>query len=263
MNTRGNWTAILAVMIIWTAPALASDATSCEAAKLKIAGKYHYCRLKAEAKAVKTGNPVNYTRCDTKLGLKWGAAESSAGGMCPTNADQASVQGQVTTDTDWIALKLTGVHWIDNGDGTVTDTDTGLVWEQKDDLGGIHDKDNFYSWSSTGSAPDGTAFTTLLATLNNSVSGDGYTVTGCFTNHCDWRLPTVAELETILLEPFPCGTSPCIDPIFGVPLASTFWSGTTNSSAPTGAWYIFFGDGTPVLGTKTTTMNVRAVRGGQ
>jgi len=33
-------------------------------------------------------------------------------------------------------------RFIDHGDGTVTDTRTGLMWEQKTDDGSIHDKDN-------------------------------------------------------------------------------------------------------------------------
>jgi hypothetical protein len=42
---------------------------------------------------------------------------------------------------------LTSVRrWIDNGDGTVSDYVTGLVWEKKHTLGGISDKNNRYTW---------------------------------------------------------------------------------------------------------------------
>ncbi len=35
------------------------------------------------------------------------------------------------------------VHsYTDNGDGTVTDNQTGLTWEKKSDDGSIHDKDD-------------------------------------------------------------------------------------------------------------------------
>jgi len=29
---------------------------------------------------------------------------------------------------------------MDNGDGRLTDLQTGLMWEKKDDLGGVHDQ---------------------------------------------------------------------------------------------------------------------------
>src|SRR5262245_36644002 len=66
-----------------------------------------------------------------------------------------------------------------------------------------------------------------------------------FPGHNDWRLPSELgcngpgvwgppgytcgssdphELETILLEPYGCGTSPCIDPIFGPTASNRYWS---------------------------------------
>jgi len=153
-------------------------------------------------------------------------------------------------------------RFVDNGDGTVSDNQTHLVWEKKDDLGGIHDKDNFYTWAPSGTLPTGTAFTTFLGTLNNGTSSDGTAISGCFAGHCDWRLPTSAELQTILLAPYPCGTSPCIDPVFGPTVAFTYWSSTTYSSTPSGAWGVDFFDGSVFAGGKTDLGYVRAVRGG-
>jgi len=259
----GGWLAIGA-LVVWAVPAAAAtNAEKCEAAKLKVAGKYSSCRLKAEAKAVLTGNAVDYSTCDGKLALKWGTTETGGGGLCPTNGDLADVQNQVTTDADLIALKLTGVRFVDNGDDTVSDVATGLTWEKKDDLGGIHDKDDLYAWSTTGTAPDGAAFTGFLAALNNGSSADGTTIGGCFAGHCDWRLPTSAELQTILLEPSPCGTSPCIDPIFGATQAGDYWSTTSSmDSIPDGAWIVYFDDGGVSIDTKIFGSYVRAVRGG-
>jgi hypothetical protein len=88
-----------------------------------------------------------------------------------------------------------------------------------------------------------------------------------FAGHTDWRLASVnqegevAELETILLEPYPCGTSPCIDPIFGPTAASVYWSSTTYSN-PDGAWYVHFRSGGVVYVSKYIDDYVRAVRGG-
>jgi hypothetical protein len=74
-------------------------------------------------------------------------------------------------------------RFVDNGDGTITDTQTGLMWEKKSYDGSIHDVTNYYTWSSTvgGTAMDGTVFTVFLAGLNTPP---------CFAGYCDWRLPT-------------------------------------------------------------------------
>src|SRR5262249_56537648 len=85
----------------------------------------------------------------------------------------SSVPGSSTTTT------LAG-RWSDNGDGTVSDLVTGLMWEKLSDDGSIHDKDNVYSWQSA---------TSEKVALLNIAAFAGYT---------DWRLPARLELESIL-----------------------------------------------------------------
>ena len=70
--------------------------------------------------------------------------------------------------------------YTDNGDGTVTDNQTGLTWEKKSDDGSIHDKDTLYTWSD--------AFSVFIAGLN----------TASFAGHNDWRLPNRFELESLV-----------------------------------------------------------------
>lgn len=163
-------------------------------------------------------------------------------------------------------------RFIDHGT-TVTDNLTGLEWEKKTNDSTIHDVDNMYTWnalSNSGvlSAADGTAFTTFLDALNG---------TPCFAGQCDWRLPTLSELQTILLRPCATGPGPCIDPIFGptatqptIQTQANYYLTSTALIAPPyqeAVWVVLFGN---LDGTESSAGNivkyggsyVRAVRGG-
>ena len=136
---------------------------------------------------------------------------------------------------------------------TITDNLTGLDWEKKTDDAIIHDKDNQYTWRSAdadSADADGTAFPIFLPALNSGWCP------------CDWRLPTISELQTILVKPYPCDASPCIDPVFGPTMASLYWSSTSFPSNPFVAWYVNFLSGFVSNDLEKTAAYVRAVRGG-
>src|SRR5262245_26868709 len=88
-------------LVVWAGSALAIDAADkCESSKLKTAGKYAFCRAKADAKAVKTSTTPDYSKCDEKFSSKWGLAESTAGaGVCPSEGDQSALQAFITQHT--------------------------------------------------------------------------------------------------------------------------------------------------------------------
>lgn len=100
----------LGVALLWatSASAGATDAQKCEADKLKRTAKYAFCRLKADSKAVKRGQPADYMKCDAKIVEKFGVAETRYGAECPTTGDVVTIQDQVTAATDDLGVLLSG-----------------------------------------------------------------------------------------------------------------------------------------------------------
>ncbi|HSP55853.1 MAG TPA: DUF1566 domain-containing protein [Dehalococcoidia bacterium] len=167
-------------------------------------------------------------------------------------------------------------RFVDNGDGTITDKETGLMWEKKAGLGGgpvicstagvcpnPHDADNQYTYSfGSPSGPPGTAFTVLLAQLNGG---------GGFAGHSDWRLPTREELQGIADYADP--SSPVVSAAFdtGCTVSCTittcsctapsiYWTSTTTALTANNAWIVDFSNGDVTNDTKDTDYYARAVR---
>jgi len=167
--------------------------------------------------------------------------------------------------------ECTNARYRDNGDGTVTDHQTKLMWEKKTGVpgspsvcpagptcGSVHDVNNAYAWSGGNAppyGPDGPAYFAFLAELNGLSPLAG---------HDDWRLPTITELQGILdLSVDGCGWEiPCIDPVFGPTQASFYWSSTTTHDDPTGARMVYFSGAGTGIGGKLAPLHVRAVRSG-
>jgi len=185
------------------------------------------------------------------------------------NASAASVACPANTPT----------RFTDNGNGTVCDSQTGLMWEKKTGTAGLafactdvsscpdpHNVNNAYTWSAATpfTEPTGTLFTDFLKRINlgesvaialNTVTQAGYT---------DWRIPNVFELQSILLAPSPCDTTPCIDTVFGpTGVNSFYWSSSSFASGSILAWYVSFIIGDVVIDNKDNVRRVRAVRGGR
>ncbi len=136
-----------------------------------------------------------------------------------------------------LTVSFTSAALVDNGDGTVSDTETGLMWQQGE--GGL------MNWQSA-----------LAYCENLPLAG-----------YDDWRLPDRNELESLIdydyYNPaiynhningsgkyFPGGLSSC-------------WSSTTNASYPGGAWRVSFRSGVVDYSGQSGSYYVRAVRSGQ
>ncbi len=130
--------------------------------------------------------------------------------------------------------------YTDNSDGTVTDGNTGLVWQQN-----TADTDGSMSITS------GDEITWQAAV--------DYCDTLSFASYDDWRLPTSFELHSIV----DYGRSyPAIHPVFTTVLSSSYWSATTYAPYLGGAWTVYFEMGFDFYEEKTYIAYVRCVRGG-
>jgi hypothetical protein len=200
-----------------------------------------------------------------------GVATALAGGDLPTcgggGGGGLPATGQTTSygaGSDGDVQAGTARSFTDNGDGTITDNVTGLMWEKKWDDGSIHDKDNGYSWSTGDDNMNGTMVTTFLADLN---SGGG------FAGHTDWRIPSRFELESLLnMEVFDPATysefnngctGGCTVTTCSCTGSGFYLSSTTRQTDPNGATGVFFYNGDTMSSlSKTGNFSVRAVRSG-
>jgi hypothetical protein len=150
-----------------------------------------------------------------------------------------------------------GVAWpssrfTDNGDGTVTDNLTGLIWLKNANCFGIR------TWAQA------------LADANGLGAGYCGLVDGSSAG--DWRLPNIRELQSLVhygvLSPAVPNTAGTGKWMEGDPFTSVqsdgYWSSTSIADDPDYAWVVFlFGGGVYFGGPKTNTYYVWPVRGGQ
>ena len=97
--------------------------------------------------------------------------------------------------------------FTDNGDGTVTDDNTGLMWQKEDD-------DTRRNWEAA------------ISYCEDNLSLGGYT---------DWRLPNIKELESITDYTL---YDPAIDTNFFPGTYSRYWSSTTYAYNSSYAWKV-------------------------
>lgn len=134
----------------------------------------------------------------------------------------------------------------DNGDGTISDLRSGLVWQQ------------CASGSSGAGCSSGAAAT---YSWNNALAYCNALVLGGQT---DWRLPNVKELHSIV-DPARYSGATINTTYFPATPAADFWTSTTLQGTPSMAWYVQFSVGiamtSPAL-KDSYLFNVRCVRGG-
>ncbi|MDD2365135.1 MAG: DUF1566 domain-containing protein [Desulfuromonadaceae bacterium] len=130
------------------------------------------------------------------------------------------------------------VRFTDNGDQTVTDTLTGLIWSKN-----ANPASTTKTWQG---ALD------YIKTLNSS----------SYMGYNDWRLPNVTELESLIDAEKYTPALPAGHPFSGVQ-SDYYWSSTSYADSSTLAWYVSMYGGYVSYGYKTGNVYVWPVRGGQ
>ena len=121
-------------------------------------------------------------------------------------------------------------NFTDNGNGTVTDNNTGLMWQQGE-------------WKQK--------------TWEDAIS---YCEDFSLSRHTDWRLPNIKELVSITDDTL---YNPAIDTkFFPDAHVGSYWSSTTLQDLSSYAWSVFFYDGNAGFSDKSYSFLVRCVRGG-
>jgi hypothetical protein len=135
-----------------------------------------------------------------------------------------------------------GSRFNDNGDGTITDNLTGLMW--------VKDPSELYGpWGSPG-MPNTMSWYDAINNCEN-LEHAGYT---------DWRLPNIRELESLINF----GTyGNVIDGMyFPNAQSSGYWSSTLLEPYDYYGWFIYFYDGMRGVEDRNYYEYVRPVRGG-
>ncbi len=135
-----------------------------------------------------------------------------------------------------------GVAWpsprfADNGNGTVTDNLTGLMWVKAPH------------------APTDNNYTKNWATALTYCNGLDY------ATHTDWRLPNVSELYSLIDFGQSGPALPSVNPFTGI--QASYWSSSTRAAVTTVAWQVMVWEGVVNVGTKTNLYYVWPVRGGE
>ncbi|WP_339136250.1 MAG: DUF1566 domain-containing protein [Candidatus Electrothrix sp. GW3-4] len=167
---------------------------------------------------------------------------------CIFSAVTAHAALQQICRTDTIPASTPDSSLIDHGNGTVTDSKTGLMWKKC--LEGAEGTDceigspSNFTWQGALQQP---------GTVNAS---------GGFAGYQDWRLPNIRELYSLVEEQ-------CYSPAINLnrfpntPQELTVWSGSPCVTDLDSAWSVFLGYGYSKANNRNLSSAVRLVRGGQ
>jgi hypothetical protein len=225
------------------------------------------------------GNNATCVSSSTPNGDNVVAAQDCSHGRDATHNDDSDGHAGFSytkLDSSGVPLGNQAADYATTPWACVQDNVTGLIWEVKTDDGGLHDKDDRYTWYNTDPTTNGGANGEENAsgtTCYGYTSGNAatYCNTEAYMNRVnaagwcgatDWRMPTVKELESIVNYGH---IRPAIDTgYFPNAVSSGVWSGSPYAGSSALAWGVYFGSGYSFSGNRDVSgFAVRLVRGGQ
>jgi hypothetical protein len=237
----------LGVLVLAASPAQAAvdPGDTCKERKAKAAGKKVFELLKAFGENIERENLTklgsDISKAQSKFTRSFTKAEGSNWIQCLTSGDSDAIEAKVDVLVEDVVAEVS-FRFADNGDGTITDKKTGLMWEQKDSADGtpnpdnLHDVDNRYSWAG---CCDGDCTSKKLCQRNAAAAAACGGAVGCseclvgtcetlgdgtiwewivqvndegglgFAGHSDWRIPSEDGCNVCYTKYHPNPMCPC------------------------------------------------------
>ena len=212
---------------------------------------YEIAKVLVDGKSVGTAGAYTFTDVTASYTISAKFANLADG----TIADSYFINLPMTGQTESYAFEddgdiEAGIAWpeqrfLDNGDGTVTDTLTGLMWLK--DGGCLNKK----KWNDA-----------LITIVEMNANPGRYSCTGYSANYRDWRLPNVRELDSLINYGESDSYAWMNASGFSSMKGSYYWSSTTNTDKANKAYGVNMKKTRRIVIPKKNKNYMLPVRGG-